>query len=125
MNLFESRIEWTVNKPLQAVPALPRFLTVGDTAQAAVLVHNNTPAALEVVVTLTARGVELSGGARQTVKVAAGASRRAAFPVVARRSGQAGSAKSQVATSSAMPEPSAKICSMPFGPEKRRNLHSK
>src|SRR5437773_6876441 len=80
---------FTVNKPLQAVPALPRFLSVGDQAQAAVVVHNNTAGPLSVLVSAAAEGVTLSGSARQTVMVPPGGLRPVAFPVVARAPGQA------------------------------------
>jgi hypothetical protein len=72
---------FTIVKPLQATPALPRFLTAGDQAQAAVLVANNTKAPIEASVRLTASGVNLGGAAAQAVKLAPGASVRVAFPI--------------------------------------------
>ena len=72
---------FTVSKPLQAVPALPRFLTVGDEAQAAVLLSNNTKEAFEATVHLTAEGVTTRGPDGGTVKLAPGASARVAFPI--------------------------------------------
>jgi uncharacterized protein YfaS (alpha-2-macroglobulin family) len=80
---------FTVAKPLQAVPALPRFLSVGDEVEAAVLLSNNTRAPLEATVRLSARGVELRGAAAQTVKLPAGGNARVAFPVRAGGDGEA------------------------------------
>jgi uncharacterized protein YfaS (alpha-2-macroglobulin family) len=80
---------FTVSKPLQAVPALPRFLTVGDEAEAAVLLSNNTGAALEATVRLAAHGLALRGAAAQTVKLAAHETARLAFPVRATEEGDA------------------------------------
>src|SRR6185369_15370687 len=76
---------FTIAKPLQAIPAVPRFLSVGDRIEAAVVVHNNTKQALDVQVRLAAKGgraaapVEIEQGAARTVKVAAGSSQRVAF----------------------------------------------
>jgi uncharacterized protein YfaS (alpha-2-macroglobulin family) len=52
---------FTVRKPLQAVPALPRFLTVGDEVQAAVVLHNNTGGTLSVVVSAAVEGLRAPG----------------------------------------------------------------
>lgn len=68
----------TVNKPLMAAPALPRFLRSGDTASIGIVVHNNTPAAGTAVVTAMASGVTMSTP-RQTVKVPAFGSTRVRF----------------------------------------------
>jgi hypothetical protein len=80
---------FTISKPLQAVPALPRFLTVGDDAQAAVLLSNNTKAPLEASVRLHAEGVALRGRDVETVKLAPGSSARVAFPVTGGKEGRA------------------------------------
>ena len=45
-----------VNKPLLALPALPRFARVGDTFEAGVVVHTYGPATGEVTVTAEAQG---------------------------------------------------------------------
>jgi uncharacterized protein YfaS (alpha-2-macroglobulin family) len=80
---------FTVAKPLQAMPAVPRFLTVGDKARAAVIVHNNTKDALSVDVTAAVKGVVVEGKTTRTVAVAAGASQPAVFAVTAAREGEA------------------------------------
>jgi uncharacterized protein YfaS (alpha-2-macroglobulin family) len=82
-------VRFTVRKPLQIVPALPRFFTTGDQAQAAALVHNDTEAPLDVKVVFTADGLEASGPGEATVNVPAGGVRRIAFAVRAKSEGDA------------------------------------
>lgn len=60
-----------VQKPLMAVPAVPRFAAIGDRFEAAVLVHNNQDHAESATVTL--------GRQRRTVEVPAGGRARVAF----------------------------------------------
>lgn len=62
--------ELRVNRPLIARPALPRFFRQGDRAFAGVVIHNNTPASVEVVVNATVTGAKLAGAPR-TVTVGA------------------------------------------------------
>ncbi len=75
---------FTVNKPLQAMPALPRFLTTGDVFKATVVVHNNTkePAKVTVSAAVTG-GVHLSGEASQVIDVPASGAAPAVFLAVA------------------------------------------
>jgi uncharacterized protein YfaS (alpha-2-macroglobulin family) len=80
---------FTISKPLQAVPALPRFLSLGDEAQAAVLLSNNTKAPFEASVRLSAEGITLRGRDNETIKLAPGASTRVAFPMAGAREGRA------------------------------------
>ncbi|HEY0707606.1 MAG TPA: MG2 domain-containing protein, partial [Polyangia bacterium] len=83
-------VRFSVKKSLQAVPALPRFLNVGDSLEAGLVLHNNTPGPLDVDVTMTATGVDRGAGdPQQKATVAAGATERLAFPVIARAAGQA------------------------------------
>ena len=49
----------TVNKPLMATPALPRFLRTGDTASVGVVLHNTTSVAGTAIVTARATGATL------------------------------------------------------------------
>ncbi|HSK01316.1 MAG TPA: MG2 domain-containing protein [Kofleriaceae bacterium] len=49
----------TVNQPLMAAPALPRFLRAGDAASVGVVVHNHTDAAGTATVTAKATGATL------------------------------------------------------------------
>jgi hypothetical protein len=80
---------FTVAKPLQAVPALPRFLAPGDHAQAAVAIHNNTSATLDVTVTAKISGLTVQSGSTRKTKVPAHALRRVVFDVAAERDGEA------------------------------------
>lgn len=50
---------FTVAKPLQAMPALPRFFVQGDQSEPSVLVTNNTSSALNATVTVSATGALL------------------------------------------------------------------
>jgi uncharacterized protein YfaS (alpha-2-macroglobulin family) len=80
---------FTISKPLQAVAALPRFLTVGDEAQAAVLLSNNTKEPFQATVRLFAEGVTMRGRDVDTVRLAPGASTRVAFPIAGATEGRA------------------------------------
>jgi uncharacterized protein YfaS (alpha-2-macroglobulin family) len=74
---------FTVAKPLQAIPALPRFLAPGDHAQAAVAVHNNTDGRLAVSVSAQISGLRVTGARARKVAVPAHAYRRVVFDVTA------------------------------------------
>jgi uncharacterized protein YfaS (alpha-2-macroglobulin family) len=80
---------FTVAKPLQAIPALPRFLAPGDHAQAAVAIHNNTDEKLDVVVTAKIKSVLVRGGSMRKARVPAHGYRRVTFEVVAEHDGEA------------------------------------
>lgn len=80
---------FTISKTLQAMPALPRFLSVGDAAQATVMIHNNSKAALKVRVSATVTGVDVAGDQQLELDVPAGAARPAVFPVSAKQPGEA------------------------------------
>jgi alpha-2-macroglobulin len=82
-------MRFTVAKALLAMPALPRFIAVGDQVKAAVVVHNNTGASGRVVVTAAVTGAKLRGAAEQEVEIAAGSSKPVIFPVTAAREGRA------------------------------------
>ena len=60
-----------VRKPLLLRPSLPRFLSVGDTFLAAVMVHNETDKKATVDVLARGRNLKLSGKNRQQVTIAA------------------------------------------------------
>ena len=68
----------TVNKPLIAQPALPRFLRSGDAASVGVVIHNRTDQAGTAVVTAKAIGAVLDD-TRETVAVPANGSARVRF----------------------------------------------
>lgn len=58
-------------KPLLIRPVTPRFFVVGDRAQLAAVVNNNTDSPLQATVALSATGVALSTSAVQTTTIAA------------------------------------------------------
>ncbi|MBX7080204.1 MAG: hypothetical protein K1X88_13500 [Nannocystaceae bacterium] len=68
-----------VRKPLMVVPAVPRFAVVGDSFEAAAVVHNGTDAAMTATVTL--------GEASRTVELAAAGHARVAFATTATAAG--------------------------------------
>ncbi|MEA3341524.1 MAG: alpha-2-macroglobulin family protein, partial [Chloroflexota bacterium] len=68
----EETAELLVTKPLLVRPVAPRFFVVGDRAQLAALVSNNTEEEQEVEVTLHADGLALEDEAAQTVSIPAG-----------------------------------------------------
>lgn len=69
-----------VNKPVMALPALPRFARVGDAFEAGVVVHSHGAGAGEVTVTASVEGgAQLTGPAEQKVQVAEGAPKEVRF----------------------------------------------
>ncbi|MGB9722319.1 MAG: Ig-like domain-containing protein [Chloroflexia bacterium] len=62
-------------------PVLPRFFVVGDRAEIATIVHNNTADPLEVEVKLAVEGLTLEGSSTRTVQVPAGDQVRVDWPV--------------------------------------------
>lgn len=68
-------------------PVLPRFFVVGDQADIATIVHNNTTRTLATEVTLTAEGVDVEGGMgtgavpSQQIELAAGEETKVVWPV--------------------------------------------
>ena len=78
----------TVNKPLMAAPALPRFLRSGDAASVGIVLHNNTEAAGSATVTAMASGVTMSMP-RQTVTIPAHGQTRVRFSAKASEAARA------------------------------------
>ncbi|MEO8699520.1 MAG: MG2 domain-containing protein, partial [Kofleriaceae bacterium] len=68
----------TVNKPVMAAPALPRFLRSGDAASVGIVIHNNTDTTGTAIVTAKANGAVLDA-AQQAVSVPANGSVRVRF----------------------------------------------
>ena len=68
----------TVNKPLMAVPALPRFLRSNDASSVGIVVHNNTDHKGSAIVTAKADGATLDA-TRQAVDIPANGSVRVRF----------------------------------------------
>ncbi|MBW2734409.1 MAG: hypothetical protein JRH20_18635, partial [Deltaproteobacteria bacterium] len=83
----QAKIE--VNKPLLLLPALPRFLRVGDKVEAGVVIHNRTGKAGMAQVTAHAKGLALTAGVARSVQIPAGQGREARFTFVAKRPGVA------------------------------------
>jgi hypothetical protein len=67
----ESTVDVIATKPLLIRPVTPRFFTVGDKAQLAANVSNNTENPLSVTFTLSATGVALLTDAQQIVQIPA------------------------------------------------------
>lgn len=69
-----------VNKPVMALPAMPRFARVGDSFEAGVVVHSHGQSAGEVTVTASVEGgAQLTGPAEQKVVINEGAPREVRF----------------------------------------------
>ncbi len=77
----QAELEILSTKDLLVRPVTPRFFVVGDRADVAAVVHNNTGRALEVEVWLEAQGANILGDARQTVSVPAGGKVRVEWPL--------------------------------------------
>lgn len=78
----DATLEIVSTKPLLVRPATPRFFTVGDEAELAVVVNNNTDSDLETTVSLIAEGVTLRTAAQQVVTVPANGRVRVAWLAV-------------------------------------------
>jgi uncharacterized protein YfaS (alpha-2-macroglobulin family) len=77
----QAEVDLLSTRDLLVRPVTPRFFVVGDRADLAAVVHNNTDQELEVVVRLEAEGVRLLGPDRHTVVVASGGKERVEWPV--------------------------------------------
>ncbi|MEJ7730587.1 MAG: MG2 domain-containing protein [Polyangiaceae bacterium] len=73
--------DFTVKKPIMAVPVVPRFASLGDSLELAAMVQNNTEQPFEGEVTLGGEG--LAAPATAPIVVPAGGHTRVAFPFVA------------------------------------------
>jgi len=72
----QSELELVSTKPLLLQPITPRFFVVGDHADVAATVHNNTDGPLTVDVWLDAGGVTLLDVSHQTITIPAGGRQR-------------------------------------------------
>ena len=70
-----------VRKPLLLRPSLPRFLSVGDQFEAAVMVHNETEAKAEVDVLVRGRNLKALGATRRRVTLEAHRAVEVRFPM--------------------------------------------
>jgi uncharacterized protein YfaS (alpha-2-macroglobulin family) len=79
-----------VNKPVMALPSLPRFARVGDLFEAGVVVHAHGLQGGEATVTASVQGgCELDGAAEQKIVVAEGSPKEVRFKFKGVRPGQA------------------------------------
>jgi uncharacterized protein YfaS (alpha-2-macroglobulin family) len=78
----ESQVDVVSTKDLLVRPVAPRFFVVGDEAQLAAVVHNNTKDDLEVTVSLEAKGLQVDGSPVQQVSIPANDKIRVEWPVV-------------------------------------------
>ncbi|MBI3183718.1 MAG: alpha-2-macroglobulin [Myxococcales bacterium] len=78
-----------VNKPLLALPALPRFARVGDQFEAGVVVHSYGAGKGEVTISASAENALIEGPAEKKADVAEGAPREVRFGFLAERAGVA------------------------------------
>ena len=76
----KARSSFTVKKPVQLIPAVPRFATVGDRFEAAAMAHNNTSAPIDLDITL--------GAEHRAVTVPAGGKKRVGFEITADQPGK-------------------------------------
>jgi len=67
----EGTVDLVSTKPLLIRPVTPRFFVVGDKAQLAAVVNNNTDALLQATVALSATGVTLTSPASQPATIPA------------------------------------------------------
>ncbi len=79
----------TVRKPLQVRPSLPRFALVGDTFEAAVVIHNETEQDSAITVDARAAGASVQHKAPKTVNLKAGGQAEVRFPLHVTDAGQA------------------------------------
>lgn len=78
-----------VSKPLLLKPAMPRFLRVGDTFQAGVILHDAGAGGGQVEVSAQVQGLELTGLSKWVVDLTDGGSVPVRFAFEARAPGQA------------------------------------
>ncbi len=64
-------------------PVLPRFFVVGDHAEIATVINNNTDAPVEAEVRIRVEGLSLEGPDHHTVRISGGDTVRVAWPVTA------------------------------------------
>jgi alpha-2-macroglobulin len=77
----EAQVDVISTKSLLLRPVAPRFFVVGDEAELAVVIHNNTNDPLDVEVALQAQGLEIHGAARTQTSIPANDKVKLAWPV--------------------------------------------
>lgn len=76
-----------VNKPVMALPALPRFARVNDQFEAGVVVHSHGATGEAVVTAQVEGGAQLSGPAELKIQLVEGAPKEVRFPFKAVKAG--------------------------------------
>jgi len=71
-NVGRAEVDILSTLDLLVRPVLPRFFVVGDEAEIATIVHNNTGESVDAQVNITVEGLALEGSASQDVQVPAG-----------------------------------------------------
>lgn len=80
---------FTVSKPLQLHAALPRFVNIGDTMKAGVIVHNETGKAGSATVKVVGdKRLTIAGGSERTIQVAKDANVPVLFDMTAAELGE-------------------------------------
>ena len=77
----QNTVDILSTKPLMVRPQTPRFFVVGDALTLGTAVHNNSDQTLQVVVSLEADGLTISGEVEQTVEIPAGQQVYVTWPV--------------------------------------------
>ena len=77
----ETDVDIVSTKDLLVRTVAPRFFVVGDEAELAAVVHNNTAESLEVEVVFEAQGLQVGGAASRQVSIAAGDKAKVVWPV--------------------------------------------
>jgi hypothetical protein len=79
----EATVDVVSTKPLLVRPVTPRFFTVGDKAELAANISNNTDNALDVTAILSSTGLTLNSAASQVINIAAHAEAKVTWSVEA------------------------------------------
>ena len=77
----QSKVDVISSKDLLVRPVAPRFFVVGDQAELAAVINNNTDQPLDTAVALQADGLHLLGADRQQVAIPARATAKVTWPV--------------------------------------------
>lgn len=111
-----------VSKELFVRLETPRFFTQNDRSLVSSIVHNDTPAAQRVQVTLQAEGARLLGPATRAVQVAPSGSARVDWPLAIETAGQARFTTTAVASGGARDGVRKTVPVAPHGAESRAGL---
>ena len=84
----KAEASFVTNKPLQLVPALPRFLTAGDEVDATFVLHEQSGVGGTAEVDVQVSGGKLQGDAKRTVSLSANSSLPLRFRVKAAKAGE-------------------------------------